>query len=159
MKQLGKEKELGDRDSFSDLMLKEWATQRLLVNKGDNDNFDEGPSSSFLEIDDSTIFNALKVASDTDAIVPGILLRGSSSPSSPFLLKEQLFHKSTVLLLQDDPDASIGVILNLPTTDVHTMVIREKDGGGMSTINFPIRYGGPSGRKDKEQPLLWFHNR
>ena len=151
-KQLGKENnELGDPESFSDLMLKEWATQRLLVNKDDDDNV--------LEIDDSDIFNALKVASDTDSIIPGILLRGSSSPNSPFLLKEQLFHKSTILLLQEDPDASIGVILNLPTTDVYTMVIREKNGGdGVSKINFPIRYGGPSGRKDIEQPLLWFHN-
>jgi putative AlgH/UPF0301 family transcriptional regulator len=145
---IGKKNEVGIYNSFSDLMLKEWATHQLLVVKGEVD--EEGPPP--LEIDDSDIFRAVKAASMADSIRPGALFRGSSEPSSPFLLKDQLFHKSIILLLQDDLDASVGVILNLPTTESHRLITNRH------CFDIPIRYGGPSGRADQDQPLFWFHN-
>ncbi|KAG7374664.1 ACR COG1678 domain containing protein [Nitzschia inconspicua] len=141
--------EIGDPNSFSDLMLKEWATQRLLVAKGELD--EEGQPA--VEINDSDIHRAVKTASMAASIVPGTLLRGSSMADCPFLLKDQLFHKATILLLQEDPDASVGVILNLPTTETYLLEL-----GTGSNAEIPIRYGGPSGREDKDMPLFWFHN-
>ncbi|KAL3923765.1 MAG: hypothetical protein SGILL_001457, partial [Bacillariaceae sp.] len=143
MKELGKDLESGKANAFSDLMLKQWATERLLVDKGD---------SLAVELDDIDIFTAMQAVSSYRSIAPGCLLRGSSSSKCPYLLKEQLFHKSTILLLDDaDLHVSVGVILNIPTTDSYNIMVNEE------SIKIPIRYGGPSG-KPKEQPLMFFHS-
>jgi putative AlgH/UPF0301 family transcriptional regulator len=155
---------------FSDLMMKEWATQRLLMtnngsssgddtdndnssDKGENTSGDEPPTS---QIDDADIFRALKAASGSTPVSAGAILRGSSAPSFPYLLNGQLFHKSTILLLQDTPkEASVGVLLNLPTKDAYILRVGSKD------YRFPIRYGGPSGKEDdgEEDPhYFWFHD-
>jgi putative AlgH/UPF0301 family transcriptional regulator len=146
---LGKEHELGTTNSFSDLMLKEWATERLLVAKTENNGMD---GAGAVELDDSDIFRALRAASDYGAsIQPGRLFRGSSSHKRPYLLKNQLFHKSTILFLQEEKEMSVGVLLNIPTTDSYSLLIHG------DYVDIPIRYGGPSGKVD-EQPLLFFHN-
>jgi Uncharacterized ACR, COG1678 len=71
-------------------------------------------------------------------------------------LKDQLFHKSIILLLQEDSEASVGIILNLPTTETYTL-----DAAGIvhgKPVVIPIRYGGPSGKATAEQPLFWLHD-
>ena len=147
---------------FSDLMVKEWSTQRLLVAKesGTKDNDDSGNvhedeefdgEEPVSQIDDADIFRALKAASGPTPVLAGSILRGSAS-SSPYVLSGQLFHKATILLLQETEEASVGVILNLPTKDAYILQIGIKD------YNFPIRYGGPSGKEDEEHPYFWFHD-
>ncbi len=115
-------------DSFSDLMLKEWVTQTLFAPK-------EFGGAAF---DDSSIFRALHAAS-RPPVQPGSLLRASSEAESPFLLQEQFLHKSTILILQEDDEASIGMVLNLPTTESYSLQINNN-----TEANFTIRFGGPS---------------
>ena len=144
--------------NFADNMLKEWATERLLVARTDE-------TQTF--IDDSDIYRALRVIEDNDndktQIQPGTVLRGgplSKEGVSPFLVgQDQFFHKSTILVLQDTNIATIGVVLNLPTTDSYSIPL--KDG---TIANFIIRYGGPSGGggdedddDDDTRPLVWLH--
>ncbi|VEU44289.1 unnamed protein product [Pseudo-nitzschia multistriata] len=148
---------------FSDLMVKEWSTQRLIVTKkmksngyddggiysGLNDNNCEEPVS---QIDDADIFRVLKAAATPTPVMQGSILRGSSSPSSPYVTSSQLFYKSTILLLQDTPEASVGVMLNLPTKDAYVLRLEDKD------YHFTVRYGGPSGKGGEEDPYFWFHD-
>ena len=132
---------------FTDLMVKEWSTQWLkMVTKDEQDD-------NITQIDDQDIFRALKAASNK--VSSGAILRGSSAPTSPYLLGAQLFHKSTILVLQDTPEASIGVILNLPTKDAYILTVGDKE------YTFPIRYGGYSGKVDQDdatQEYFWFHD-
>jgi putative AlgH/UPF0301 family transcriptional regulator len=132
--------EAGEPDAFSDLMLKEWATQMLIVSKGDDSS----------DLEDSDIYRALNAA-DQPPVGAGTLLRGSSLQVSPFLLQDQFFHKSLILILQETDSFSIGIVLNLPTPDSY--IVELSDG---STVDFAIRYGGPSG-DDGAEPLLWLH--
>ena len=144
---------------FSDMMVKEWATQRLMAS-GNDDSSDgtherdeQEPAS---QIDDQDIFRALKAASESDQLGSGAIVRASSVTS--YLLGGQLFHKSTILVLQESSSAevSIGVILNLVSSDVYTLVVDGKE------YEFPIRYGGYSGKEQGEQKqeeqYFWFHN-
>jgi hypothetical protein len=138
---IGKSHEIGQDDSFAELMLKEWATEMLIVSKDDETTY----------IDDTDIFRALNVP-DKGSISPGALLRASFREVSPFLLQGQFLHKSTLLLLQDTESFSVGLVLNLPTTDTYTIEL--SDG---SLAEFPIRYGGPGG--DEESSLVWLHSK
>jgi hypothetical protein len=128
-------------------MLKEWATEMLLVSKDDDDD-------ASTDIDDSDIYRALKAANQT-RISAGTLLRaGSALAVSPFLLWEQFLHKSTILILQETEAFSVGLVLNLPTTDSYTVAMSN----GRSA-EFTIRYGGTSGGSDEdgEETLVWLH--
>ena len=150
------------QQSFTDLMLKEWATQRLLVTK-ETLNTDDGKYEKKSEVEDADIFRAMKAAADPIPVSPGNILKGSASK---YIINEQLFHKATILFLQDTPEASIGVILNLPTKDSYTLLVRDflttDDVGKKSKTNkafdFVVRYGGPSGSKDKGEQLFWLHD-
>ena len=150
------------QQSFTDLMLKEWATQRLLVTK-ETMNTDDGKYEKKSEVEDADIFRAMKAAADPIPVSPGNILKGSASK---YIINEQLFHKATILFLQDTPEASIGVILNLPTKDSYTLLVRDflttDDVGKKSKTNkafdFVVRYGGPSGSKDEGEQLIWLHD-
>lgn len=150
------------QQSFTDLMLKEWATQRLLVTK-ETLNTDDGKYEKKSEVEDADIFRAMKAAADPIPVSPGNILKGSASK---YIINEQLFHKATILFLQDTPEASIGVILNLPTKDSYTLLVRDflttDDVGKKSKTNkafdFVVRYGGPSGSKDEGEQLIWLHD-
>jgi hypothetical protein len=48
-------------------------------------------------------------------------------------------------VLQETDAHSVGLVLNLPTTDYHSVELA--DG---TTANFPIRYGGPSGKNNNK---------
>jgi putative AlgH/UPF0301 family transcriptional regulator len=123
-------------DSFSDLMLKEWTTEMLCVED---------------YCDDNMIFRALEAAQGQQ-IGEGSLVRGSSLDYSPFLLEEQLFHKSTMLVFQEDEEMSVGLLLNHPSKDMHIL----KTPKGRKT-EFNIRYGGPSD-PDDDDPFIWLHS-
>lgn len=125
------------KDSFSDLMLKEWTADMLLV---EEDYFD-----------DAMIYRALGAAQGPP-IGEGTLCRGSSLDYSPFLLNQQLFHKSIMLVFQDDDDLSVGLILNHPTPDQYELVTPQG-----TSVEFTIRYGGWAGRDDVD-PFIWLHS-
>jgi putative AlgH/UPF0301 family transcriptional regulator len=156
------EDKMVQQQSFTDLMLKEWATQRLLVTKEiistDDDKYEKKS-----EVEDADIFRAMKAAADPIPVSPGNILKGSASK---YIINEQLFHKATILFLQDTPEASIGVILNLPTKDSYTLLVRDylttDDVGKKSKTNkafdFVVRYGGPSGIRDEGEQLIWLHD-
>eukprot|EP00980_Cylindrotheca_fusiformis_P014002 scaffold3653_cov124-Cylindrotheca_fusiformis.AAC.5 len=126
---------------FQDLMLKEWATKVLLVPDEEDDH---------AELEDADIHRALKAAKDPSCIRKGALVRGSMSEVSPFLLQDQFLHKCTLLILQETDEVSLGLVLNLPSTDTYTIDLPT----GVAT--FPIRYGGPGGEA-VEDPLIWLH--
>jgi putative AlgH/UPF0301 family transcriptional regulator len=156
------EDDVVQQQSFTDLMLKEWATQRLLVTKEiiatDDDKYEKKS-----EVEDADIFRAIKAAADPISVSPGNILKGSGSK---YIINEQLFHKATILFLQDTPEASIGVVLNLPTKDTYTLLVRDylttDDVGKKSKTNkafdFVVRYGGPSGSRDEGEQLIWLHD-
>lgn len=125
------------KDSFSDLMLKEWTADMLLL---EEDYFD-----------DAMIYRALGAAQGPP-IGEGTLCRGSSLEYSPFLLNKQLFHKSIMLVFQDDDDLSVGLILNHPTPDQYELVTPQG-----RRVEFTIRYGGWDGRDDVD-PFIWLHS-
>lgn len=78
-----------------------------------------------------------------DNLTPGTLVRSST----PILLDEQVFHQSLVLILQNDPEMTVGVILNRP----HSTSV------SIGGTRLPIRYGGRFGLNDEGMPELWFH--
>eukprot|EP00979_Chaetoceros_neogracilis_P015094 scaffold5366_cov154-Chaetoceros_neogracile.AAC.2 len=118
------------RDGFRDCMLKEWCRELLSVEDDDDDE----------DYNNQNIFGAMSMASGTKSTVgPGSLVRSSDDPST-FLLFDQLFHKSTILILKEEEHFSMGLILNLPTTRVFV-----HSGPGNRQIVFPIRYGGVEG--------------
>ena len=91
-------------------------------------------------------------------VTVGSLLRGSPAEHSPFLLSNQEFHKSIVLVTQDEPEFAIGVLLNRPLPEMIELVIPDDD-GQTRTVTIPERYGGRFGVKgDTEKRTFWFHN-
>jgi len=120
-------------DDFSDLMLKEWITQNLV-----SDPKNAGGSGGGSTLDDRLIYRALQAAG-RPPVQGGSLLRASSQMESPFVLENQYLYKAIVLMLQDSNLASLGVVLNLPTSDTYSLQITNT-----TFANFTIRYGGPT---------------
>jgi putative AlgH/UPF0301 family transcriptional regulator len=142
------------RDSFTDLMLKEWC-QEMLCTEDDDDDEDY----TF------NMFEAMETADDT--VGPGSIVQASSDPST-YMLFDQLFRKSTILVLKEADDFSLGLILNLPTIDAYG---HEKPDG--TKVRIPIRYGGPLGYYEDDgddtdkgtggaeigaSRIIWLHN-
>jgi putative AlgH/UPF0301 family transcriptional regulator len=106
---------------FYDEMLKVWAEEQLVcdsVNKDDDDDDDSFPQ---------TISN--------ETIRPGAIVRAKSPPTNDMLLYDTEFLQSTILVLDETPDCTVGVILNHPMS----AAIECKE----SEDPIPIRYGGP----------------
>lgn len=159
----GKEAQSGG-DSFGDLMLKEWATCALSF------AFDEGQripnnmisltSTISLDGDDKDLKVALydpassMTMQQSTKSVTGKLIRASSSSRSPFLLSDQGYHKSLILILDDEDECSKGVILNHVTDGTYPL-----DLGNEGIVELPIRYGGPvqGTEEDEMLPLVFLH--
>jgi len=138
-KRIGKHKEERveeSRGAFSDLMLKEWCQEMLCV-ADENDD------------DDDSNFDMFEALNDADfAPTPGSLVQATSDPTT-YMLFDQLFHKSTMLLLKEEDDFSLGLILNLPTIEAYSHTL--PDG---TSIDIPIRYGGPLGHDNDDDDDL-----
>lgn len=145
-----------NHEQFPDLMLHEWVTQTLAATPD--------RASAYAALDDASIYRALHAA-DRPPVQPGSLLRGASMPESPYLLDSQFLHKSTVLVLQEDDKASIGMVLNLPTSQVYSLPINNS-----TAAEFTIRYGGTSNfatasegdnddqeHQEEEEAMVWLH--
>lgn len=117
---------------FQDDMLKQYMRLRLLQKT--NDGL-EGSTSDIEESDETK-------ASER-SLVPGTLVRSST----PIFLKEQVFHQSLVLILQNDEEMTIGVVLNRPySTSV-----------SIGDTTLPVRYGGRFELDDEGLPEIWLH--
>ncbi|CAJ1961075.1 unnamed protein product [Cylindrotheca closterium] len=145
---------------FDDLMLKEWAYKNLLssVSGGGGgeqqrspDNFKSNPE----EVDD--LMRVLGANKGSSVGYEGALLRASPTERSPFLLKNQEFHKSIVLILVDDEAATVGVVLNRPSTKGLDIKVSDKNTGSERVVRIPMRYGGQYAVKGQEN-LLWLHS-
>jgi len=102
---------------FYDSMLNVWAEEQLVrggVNKGDDNDDDEDSSKP---------------------IRPGAIARAKSPPTNDMLLYDAEFLRSTILVLEEREDCTVGVILNHPMS----AAIECKE----SEDPLPIRYGGP----------------
>jgi len=148
-----------NKGNFDDLMLKEWALKNLL--SIEKNTFD---GMSATDVDTSTggqpksnpIDRLLQRVKKAEEIGEGSLVRASSADRSPFLLDNQEFHKSVVLIILEDETVSVGVILNRPVTKAMGLQISEKETGKSRSLEIPLRYGGPYSVKGSE-PLLWLH--
>lgn len=143
---------------FDDLMLKEWAFTNLLSTAAgggagrqqrDPDEFNKDPElvEQMLSLLDK----------QSEPSIEGALLSASSVDRSPFLLENQEFHKSVVLILKDDKLATIGAILNRPSTKGIDIQVDDLKSGGKKVVTIPMRFGG-SYSIQGEESLLWIHS-
>ena len=150
--------------TFDDLMLKEWAFQNLLSleaggGAGEKIKVPEGVASTQELLRTNPIDRLVSraaAASRGEDVAAGSLVRASSADRSPFLLENQVFHKSVILIIMDDESFSIGAMLNRPATKGIKIQITEKDLGKERLVELPLRFGGQYSVKGSE-PLLWLH--
>lgn len=146
---------------FDDLMLREWAKQRLVFH-GNTD------ATKSVEDEVSAISER---AERIGNLSPGTIIRAASSADTrngqPFLLEDQEFLQSVIMIIQDDEHITVGVILNVPSAykiDVKLNEQGSSDGKRKSQvkpeiISIPQRYGGKFGLKGQtEKPTVWLHN-
>jgi len=151
---------------FEDLMLKEWAREKLLsVEAGGNAGVRMQPAD-IVSTGVSPTLRAQRIESFVkkakspllkEKVEVGSLVRAGSADRSPFLLKSQEFHKSIVLIIGEDENVSVGVIINQPSTKAVEMELVDKNTGVKRQLQIPIRFGGQYMIKDKSQ-MLWMHN-
>ncbi len=142
---------------FDDLMLKERALCNLLSAAAgggagcqlrDPEEFNTNPE----------LVEQLLSLLDSRANTPmeGALVRASLADQSPSLLEHQELHKSVVLVLKDDKPATVGVILNRPSTKAIDIKVNNKKAGKTKVVSIPMKFGGPYAVQS-EQSLLWLH--
>ncbi len=148
---------------FEDLMLKEWARENLLsIEAGGNAGIRMQPSevATYKQlVRAKPVDEFLKLAKSfvLDKVTAGSLVRAASKDRSPFLLDNQEFHKSIVLIIADDSELSAGVILNHPSAQGVEMELIDKVTGDRRSLKVPIRFGGQYVVKG-QNVLMWMHN-
>lgn len=173
---IGKGVEAHVSDDFGDLMLREWATSALSftnledrrgvsslideeamvsdtrIELGSNIDFHITQYDPTYDISSLEIEPAQQLVSQHNAI--GAMIRGSSANRSPFLLSDQAYHKSLVLILHDNDDVSTGVILNLVTDRTYSITLDDGE-----VVVMTVRYGGPiqEGEEGEMLPLVFLH--
>jgi len=161
MEMIGKGDEVKEsQGGFDDLMLKEWAKQRMVYNDGDDD---VEIADKRQEEESDAAFERVERA--RGSIRPGTIIRAASSVDTgneqPFLLDDQEFLQSILLIIQDDEHITVGIILNLPSA--HKIDIEMGDGEKAQSedvVTIPQRYGGKYGLKGQAvKPTVWLHNK
>ncbi|GMH53657.1 hypothetical protein TrRE_jg8797 [Triparma retinervis] len=150
---------------YSDLMLKTWVNRTLLRGGGSSPPGLLSPSTQEIMRTTSEVDRLLKMANS--------IARGSPTSEDPdnpegslyvppgsvvyaarneHLLSNQYLHKSVVLILSNDPVATVGIVLNRPTPNGIEVEIP-----GSGTFVLPVLFGGAY--KVKTQPgVIWLHN-
>lgn len=153
---------------FEDLMLKEWARENLLsVEAGGNagirlqpDEIANGGQNMIKRLPMDESISSLKQAAErlmkAESVKVGSLIRASSRERSPFLLKNQEYHKSIVLIISQEENITIGIILNQPSTKGIEMDLVDKRTGVKKGVTLPVRFGGQYAIRG-QTPLLWMH--
>jgi len=150
MEKIGKTSETASpAEHFDDLMLREWAREYLVVADKLKQSMDETLEKMLMHAEPVLRMGEIRV---------GKMLRASAGRHSPFLLHDQEFHQSLVLLIQDDKNISVGVMLNLPSTQSVDFDALRDDDTSTVTNSLPVRYGGRYGVKGQsEKPFIWLH--
>lgn len=104
---------------FYDQMLQVWAEEQLTSNNNDKE----------IEMDDKKTSN-----DSSDQIGPGSIVRARSPPTNDMLLYDPEYIRSLVLILEDTPDETVGVILNRPMAAAVDWMDDQEP--------LPLRYGG-----------------
>lgn len=159
MHMIGRKKTADEHShGFDDLMLKEWALEHLLSGAAGGGagrqqrNPEEFNTNSELV---ETLISRSAAAKRNSLL--GACVRASSAERSPFRLEKQEFHKSITLVLSDDDIATIGVILNRPSSKGLEFKTANSGTGASKTVTIPVRYGGQYAVKGQES-LLYLHN-
>lgn len=169
MEKIGRSDEAHDSsDEFGDLMLHEWATGALSFAVADvrrgvmtetitQVGLDDDGSFLDLANYDPAYDMTIQIESREPTMV-GTMIRGSSAQRSPYLLYDQGFHKSLILILRDGDDHSEGVILNHVTSST---VSFDLENGKSVELN--LRYGGPTLHYEDEEgnyivPTFYLHS-
>jgi len=116
---------------FYDRMLEVWAEDNLLI-EGDNYIGNGNDHNGMCDSDHDPI---LGKSDSTDSIGPGTLLRAALSVSNDMLLYEHEFIRSLILVIEETPEASVGIMLNHPLAAAVECVEGKEP--------LPLRYGGP----------------
>lgn len=125
------------RNSFPDLMLKEWAAENLI--EKEEERKVDAPSTQDILRTSTPVDRLIKSANEAaqgSLLGSGTLVAASTTSRSPHLLNRQYMHKSVVLLIQEDEVASIGVILNRPSGNGVEITVKGE------RIVKPILFGG-----------------
>ena len=131
---------------FQDSMLQQWVRQRLastvsklaLSLRKNHDKIDDSDSAA-----NYTSPNDEIKQQPINIIPPGTLVRATS----PILLDDQVYHKSLVLVIENNEEMMTGVVLNRPSSKSVSLHGKE----------LPIRYGGSFGVAHKGKPMIWLH--
>mmetsp|Transcript_4930 Transcript_4930/g.12515 ORF Transcript_4930/g.12515 Transcript_4930/m.12515 type:complete len:681 (-) Transcript_4930:42-2084(-) len=131
---------------FQDSMLQQWVRQRLastvselaLSLRKNHDKIDGKESA-----DQSSSLDDDITQGPVNIIPPGTLVRATS----PILLDDQIYHKSLVLIIENNEEMMTGIVLNRPSSK--SVILNGKE--------LPIRYGGSFGVAHKVKPMIWLH--
>lgn len=170
MEKIGRSDEAHDSsDQFGDLMLHEWATGALSFAFADERRGVMTETITQVGLDDDGSFldlanydPAYDMTIQNESREPtmvGTMIRGSSAQRSPFLLSDQGFHKSLILILRDGDDHSEGVILNHVTSSKVSFDLEN----GKKSVALNLRYGGPTFTYEDEDgnyvvPTFYLHS-
>jgi putative transcriptional regulator len=153
-------KETADQHTggFDDLMLKEWALEHLLSGPAGGGAGPQKRNPQEFNTNPELVETLIRRSAERNRnSLLGVCARASSAERSPFLLESQELHKSIVLVLSDDDVATIGVVLNRPSTKGLIFKVEDPGTGASTTLTIPVRYGGPYAVKGQES-LLYLHN-
>jgi len=159
MNMIGRKKTADEHSGgFDDLMLKEWALEHLLSSPAGGGAGRQQRNPEEFNTNPELIENLIRqLAEGSRNSLLGLCARASSEDRSPFLLESQELHKSIVLVLSDDGIATIGVVLNRPSTKGLQFKVEDPGTGASTTVTIPVRYGGQYAVKGQET-LLYLHN-
>jgi len=139
------------RGAFADDMCREWARQNLgaLPENAGEDMVAE-------------LMQAALRRQDGGAGTPAGTLLAASVPT-PFALSQQFFHKSIILVLEDDSQATAGAILNRPTGKTASFMSPSdaqdrRDGLDPTSADFDQRRVIFGGEYNAGNQVLWLHN-
>ncbi|KAG7361158.1 ACR COG1678 domain containing protein [Nitzschia inconspicua] len=142
---------------FDDLMLKEWAFTNLLSTAAGGGAGRQQRDPVEFNTNPELVEQMLSMLESRSESMEGALVRASALERSPFLLENQMLHKSVVLIIKDDKLATIGVILNRPSTQGLDIKVDNKESGQKKNERIPMIYGGPFSVQGGEQSVLWLH--
>ena len=143
---------------FDDLMLKEWAFSNLLSTAAGGGGGRQQRNPEDFNSNPELVEQLLGLLENrSEPQIEGALVSASGVDRSPFLLQKQEFHKSIVLMLKDDKLATVGVILNRPSTKGIDIQVDDLKSGGKKVVTIPMRFGGPYSVQGEES-LLWIHS-